>query len=82
MKSTEQNKPVRFGMAITNDCLGMQPEDVATLFALVPARSASTRALRELPYVLLALMLVGSARLELHRTKDYERKIKNLRMKY
>ena len=30
------NKPVTVGMGITNGCIGMYPEDVAVLFALVP----------------------------------------------
>jgi L,D-transpeptidase ErfK/SrfK len=30
------NKPVTVGMASTNGCIGMYPEDVAALFALVP----------------------------------------------
>jgi L,D-transpeptidase ErfK/SrfK len=30
------NKPVTVGMAVTNGCIGMYPEDVAVLFALVP----------------------------------------------
>ena len=30
------NKPVAVGMANTNGCIGMYPEDMAALFAIVP----------------------------------------------